>query len=43
MMSDLYWLTDEQMDHLQPFFPKNHGRPRVNDFRILSGIIYGLH
>ena len=29
-MSDLYWLTDEQMARLQPFFPKSHGRPRVD-------------
>lgn len=21
-MSDLYWLTDEQMDRLRPFFPR---------------------
>ncbi|RYF20818.1 MAG: IS5/IS1182 family transposase, partial [Oxalobacteraceae bacterium] len=26
-MSDLYWLTDEQMARLQPFFPKSHGKP----------------
>jgi len=25
-MSDLYWLTDEQMARLEPFFPKNHGK-----------------
>lgn len=39
-MSDLYWLTDEQMGRLQPFFPKSHGRPRVDDRRVLSGIIF---
>ena len=38
-MSDLYWLTDEQMARLQPFFPKSHGRPRVVDRRVLSGIV----
>ncbi|MBU1346713.1 MAG: IS5/IS1182 family transposase, partial [Brevundimonas sp.] len=26
-MSDLYWLTDEQMARLQPHFPKSHGKP----------------
>ncbi|MCP4733341.1 MAG: IS5/IS1182 family transposase, partial [Bosea sp.] len=26
-MSDLYWLTDEQMARLRPYFPKSHGRP----------------
>ena len=39
-MSDLYWLTNEQMARLQPFFPKSHGRPRVDDRRVLSGIIF---
>ena len=38
-MSDLYWLTDEQMVRLEPYFPKSHGRPRVEDRRVLSGII----
>ena len=37
-MSDLYWLTDEQMARLEPFFSKSHGRPRVDDRRVLSGI-----
>ncbi|MES3093628.1 transposase [Sphingomonas aerolata] len=37
-MSDLYWLTDEQMARLQPYFPKSHGKPRVDDRRVLSGI-----
>src|SRR3546814_19965276 len=40
MMSDLYWLTDEQMARLQPYFPKSHGRERVDDRRVLSGIIF---
>ena len=46
-MSDLFWLTDEQMAKLAPFFPKSHGKPRVDDRRVLSGIIFinrnGLH
>ena len=40
MVSDLFLLTDEQMARLQPFFPKSHGRPRVDDSRVLSGIIF---
>lgn len=40
MMSDLYWLTDEHMARLQPYFPKSHGRKRVDDRRVLSGIIF---
>ncbi|MFT8462226.1 IS5 family transposase [Acetobacter persici] len=39
-MSDLYWLTDAQMERLRPFFPKSHGKPRVDDRRVLSGIIF---
>ncbi len=39
-MSDLYWLTDEQMERLRPFLPKSHGRPWVDDRRVLSGIIF---
>ena len=30
-MSNLFWLTDAQMARLQPFFPKSHGKPRVDD------------
>ena len=39
-MSNLFWLTEAQMDRLRPFFPKSHGRPRVDDGRVLSGIIF---
>jgi transposase len=39
-MSDLFWLTEAQMERLRPFFPKPHGKPRVDDRRVLSGIIF---
>ena len=39
-MSNLYWLTDTQMERLKPFFPKSHGKPRVDDRRVLSGMIF---
>ena len=39
-MSDLFWLTDAQMERLKPFFPLSHGVPRVDDKRVLSGIIF---
>ena len=39
-MSNLFWLTDVQMARLEPFFPKSHGKPRVDDRRVLSGIIF---
>ncbi len=28
------------MARLQPFFPKSHGKPRVDGRRVLSGIIF---
>ena len=39
-MSDLFWLTDAQMERMKPFFPLSHGVPRVDDKRVLSGIIF---
>ncbi len=41
--SDLYWLSDAQMAKLEPFFPKSHGKPRVDEKRVLSGIILINH
>ncbi|WP_235932979.1 IS5 family transposase [Paragemmobacter ruber] len=39
-MCILFWLADEQMQRLKPSFPKSHGKPRVDDRRVLSGIIF---
>ncbi|CTQ51293.1 Transposase [Jannaschia donghaensis] len=39
-MSNLYWLSEAQMARLRPYFPKSHGVPRVDDQRVLSGIIF---
>jgi transposase len=39
-MSNLFWLTDEQVERLRPFFPKSHGKPRVDDQRVLSRILF---
>ena len=39
-MSDLFWLSEAQMARLRPYFPKSHGKPRVDDRRVLSGIIF---
>lgn len=39
-MSNLFWLNDEQMARLRPCSPKNHGKPRVDDRRVVSGIIF---
>ena len=39
-MSDLFWLTKQQMRRIEPYFPLSHGVPRVDDRRIVSGIIF---
>ncbi len=39
-MGDLFWLSEAQMVRLRPFFPCSHGKPRVDDRRVLSGIIF---
>ena len=39
-MSDLFWLTGAQMARLEPFFPKSHGKPRIDSKRVLSGITF---
>ena len=39
-MPDLFCLTDAQMARLEPFFPKSHGKLRVDDRRVLSRIIF---
>ena len=39
-MSDLLWLTDKQMRRIEPYLPLSHGIPRVDDKRVLMGIIF---
>ena len=57
-MSELFWLSEAQMERLRPFSPRSHGRPRtvgpgrwprtvaqdgwprVDDRRVLSGIVF---
>jgi len=39
-LTEALWLTDEQMERLTPFCPKSHGRQRVDDRRVLSGMIF---
>ncbi|MBB6262301.1 transposase, partial [Paenochrobactrum gallinarii] len=41
-MSDLIWLSAAQMRRIEPHFPLSHGVPRVDDRRIISGIIFVL-
>jgi transposase len=39
-LSDLLLLTPTQMRRIEPYFPRSHGVPRVNDRRVLSGILF---
>lgn len=39
-MSDLFLLSEAQMRRIEPFFPLSHVVARVDDRRIISGIIY---
>ena len=39
-MDDLFLLTKVRMLRIEPYFPLPHGVPRVDDRRVLSGIIF---
>ena len=39
-MSDHFWLSEEQLARIQPYFPRSHGVPRVDDRKVISGIIH---
>jgi len=39
-MSDLFWLSQPQLARIEPYFPLSHGVPRVDDRKVVSGIIF---
>jgi transposase len=39
-VSDVFLLSERQMERIQPFFPLAHGVRHVDDRRVLSGIVY---
>ena len=39
-MDDLFLLSKAQMRRIEPYFPRSHGIPRVDDRRIVSAIIF---
>lgn len=41
-MSDYFYLSENQLNSIRPYFPKSHGVPRACDRRVLSGIIHVL-
>jgi putative transposase len=41
-MGGLFWLTKAQMRLISPNFPLSHGVVRVDDRRVVSGIVFVL-
>lgn len=39
-MSDVFLLTETQMRRIEPYFPLSHGIARVDDRRVISGIVF---
>ena len=39
-MTDLFLLTAAQMRRIKPYFPLSHGIARVDDRRVISGIVF---
>ena len=39
-MSDNFWLHKGQLTRISPSFPLSHGVPRVDDRKVISGIIH---
>ncbi len=39
-MSNQFWLSEEQLGRIKPYFPLSHGVPRVDDRRVVSGIVH---
>ena len=39
-MSDKFWLSKGQLTRISPYFPLSHGVPRVDDRKVISGIIH---
>ena len=41
MGQDRFWLTDEQFARIAPHLPRDtRGKPRVDDQRVISGIVH---
>ena len=41
-MDGSFWLREEQLERIKPFFPRSRGVSRVDDRKVLRGIIYVL-
>nr|VFJ48288.1 MAG: Putative transposase of IS4/5 family (DUF4096) [Candidatus Kentron sp. FW]VFJ53504.1 MAG: Putative transposase of IS4/5 family (DUF4096) [Candidatus Kentron sp. FW] len=42
IMGELFRLTRTQLSKIEPYFPVSRGVPRVDDLRVISGIIHVL-
>jgi len=42
-MADFFWFSDAQWERIAPLLPTDvRGKPRVDDRRVLSGIVHAL-
>ncbi len=39
-MTDLFWLSHEQLDRIKPYFPRSQGVARLDDLMVISGIVF---
>jgi transposase len=39
-MTDLFWLSSDQLDRIKPCFPMSRGAPRADDLKVISGIVF---
>ena len=39
-MSEVFYLSKQQFNRIKQHFPRSHGVERVDDLRVISGIIY---
>ena len=39
-MTDHFWLNEEQLARIKPYFPLSHWVPRVDDRKVVNGIIH---
>lgn len=39
-MAELFWLSDKQWAAIKPHLPDRGGKPRVDDRRVISGILH---
>jgi len=42
-MDELFLLSERQMRRISPYFLLSHGIPRVDDRRVVSGIVHVIH